>query len=47
MNSSVKCQGTIIDVPGLFYEVLGDHSGCPWSIIYVVMVVKGLMFYSK
>jgi hypothetical protein len=47
MDSSVRCQGTILDVPGLFYEVLEDHFECLWSIIYVMMVVKGLMFYSK
>jgi hypothetical protein len=42
MDSSVRCQVTILDVPGLFYEVSGDHFRCPWSIIYVMMVVKGL-----
>ena len=47
MDSSVRCQGTILDDPGLFYKVSGDHPEWPWSIIYIMMVVKGLMFYSK
>jgi len=25
MDSSVRCQGTILDDPGLFYKVSGDH----------------------